>query len=195
MKNKIFPILATIAFFMLPLTAVALRDPNYSQSQQLPEGAGVQIESVAPEAVLEEEFLEPAASTGEESTLEPEEPPVVESSEESSSEPEPTPSPAPSSPPTSEPGVLGASIMREPTEEHLRLSKEISALHASAQKNDATSAQLAQFQNKLGEQNIILVVFALILFFFGVIAEVRYAKISRFMASAGKHIRWKKKHR
>lgn len=194
MKTKIFPFVAIVAIAMLPLTAVGLRDPNYGQSQQPLEAEGAQVESLGPVSVLEEELVELQEPITEETSFVSEESAI----QEPSSEPAPSPAPEPSqepSPQPSEPEVLGASTVRETADEHLRLSKEISALHASAENNEATGARLSQFENRLSEMGVILVVFAFILFFFGIFAEVRYAKISRFMTSIGKRFSLKKKHR
>lgn len=187
MKNKILQIFAA-GLLLLPLAATALRDPNYSQSQQLLEAEGIQVESFEPVSVPSEELLALEEASAPESTTESGETTAVEPSTEPSPEPSPEPStspePAPApSPEVTEPEVLGASTERDDTDSYLKqLRLEMTELRAAAAEANEKDARLSELEKRLNDQNVIFVIFVFALVLSGVYTEIRFSKLSRLLA-------------
>lgn len=176
MKNKrlFFSFLAG-TMLILPITAVALKDPNYSQT---PPSEGALVESTIPAGgdcggdCIEDDGEEGAISI-----------PMAESA----ATPSYSPPPPPSAPQELQTEVLGVSTERDHTEEYFQeLKSEIGTLRAAAEKTIKKEEVTLQFEKNRLYQNVMFVIFAVALAALGILSEIRYAKTSKLLESKKK---------
>jgi hypothetical protein len=177
MKNtRLFFNFITVMMLVLPITAVGLKDPNYSQTPA-PEGA--MIESTVATGGGDSDDDE--ADSGDMGAISI---PMTESAAPPSYTPPP---PSPSQIPELQAEVLGVSTERDHTEEYFReLKAEMAMLRAAAENTPQKEELVEQFRKNREYQNIIFAVFAIALAGFVILTEIRYVKTSKLLGSKKK---------